>query len=299
VSSNLNGSGSRRRSLPANATDCHHHVYDPRWPLDPRATLHPSGATIAEYRALQQRLGLDRHVIVQPSTYGTDNTGLVEALTTFGPEARGIAVVDASVSDEELSRLGRAGVCGVRFNLRLPAGAGLEAMTSLAPRVAELGWHVQLNVSGDQLSELRPLLQSLPAPIVLDHLGHIASPRHPGFAIIAGLIASGRAWVKLSGPYIGSAVGPPTYADRGEVARALVELAPERLVWGSDWPHPSETEKPDDAGLLDLLAVWAPDEAVRRRILVTNPEALYGFEGKAEQHAATRLSSTHVGGTTP
>lgn len=267
--------------LPAGAADCHHHVYDPRWPVDPRATLRPSGGTVAEYRALQRRLGLRRHVVVQPSTYGTDNTGLVEALAVFGDEARGVAVVDASVSDAELSRLDRAGVRGIRFNLRLPAGAEPDALSALAARVGELGWHVQLNAGADQLVALRPVLEGLAAPLVLDHLGHLPSPHHPGFEAVQRLVGSGRAWVKLSGAYIGSAVGAPTYADRGAVARALAALAPERLVWGTDWPHPSEQEPPDTAGLLRLVADWAPDEAVRRRILVDNPEVLYGFPAAA------------------
>ena len=299
MTAHLDVSGPGRPLLPANATDCHHHVYDPRWVVDPRATLRPSGGSIAEYRLLQRRLGLQRHVIVQPSTYGTDNTGLIEALAEFGSESRGIAVVDASVPDEELLQLDRAGVRGLRVNLRLPAGAGLGALTALAPRVAELGWHVQLNVSGDRLGELRPLLEGLAVPIVLDHLGHLPSPHHPGFAVLAELIASGRTWVKLIGPYIGSAVGAPTYADRGAVAHALIALAPERLVWGTDWPHPSEREKPDEAGLLDLLAAWAPDESVRRRILVDNPEALYGFQGRAEQQASAQAINTSMEGLTP
>jgi predicted TIM-barrel fold metal-dependent hydrolase len=269
-------------TVPPGATDCHHHIYDARFPAAPGATLRPPDASVADYRLLMQRLGITRHVVVQPSTYGVDNSLLVQSLTAFGPIARGIAMLDASVTPGELKRLDGAGIRGVRFGTRLPGGAPITDLVPVARKIADFGWHIQLVSDGDTIVDLAETLKGLPVPVVFDHMGHLpepAGPDHPGFKVIADLIDKHGAWVKLTGAYILSKVGPPTYADRGRLARACVQLAPERLVWGSDWPHPTSPAdaKPDDAVLLDLLAAWAPDEAVRNRILVANPAKLYGF----------------------
>lgn len=277
-------SGTERPTLavPPDATDCHHHIYDARFPASPGATLRPPDASVADYKLLMHRLGITRHVVVQPSTYGTDNSLLIQSLKEFGPAARGIAMLDASVTPEELKRLDGAGIRGVRFGTRLPGGAPITDLGPVARRIADLGWHIQLVSGGDTIVELADTLRGLQVPVVFDHMGHLpepAGPGHPGFKVIADLIDKNGAWVKLTGAYIASKVGPPTYADRGRLARAYVALAPERLVWGSDWPHPTSPDdaKPDDALLLDLLAEWAPDAAVRTRILVANPATLYGF----------------------
>jgi predicted TIM-barrel fold metal-dependent hydrolase len=265
---------------PPNATDCHHHVYDARYPADPAATLRPGDASVDDYRALQKRLGTTRSVIVQPSTYGTDNRCTLEALAALGHTARAIAVVNDTVTDAELRRLDGLGVRGIRFNLSQAGATTAEMIEPLAKRIAPLGWHIQMNAPGPRLLELMPTLSRVPVPVVFDHLAHIPQPdgiKHPLFAQVCALLDGGRAWVKLSGAYIDTRSGPPAYADIGTVARAYVSRAPERLVWGSDWPHPTEREKPDDAVLFDLLMDWAPDERVRHRILVENPAALYGF----------------------
>ena len=268
--------------VPLNATDCHHHIYDARFPASPTATLRPPDASVDDYRQLQKRLGLTRNVVVQPSTYGTDNRLLVEAVTAFGATARGIAMLDATVGPAELERLHAAGIRGVRFGTRLPGGASMDDMEPVARRIAALGWHIQLVSEGEKIVELQDVLKRLPVPVVFDHMGHLpepAGPDHPAFRVVADLIEKHGAWVKLTGAYILSKVGPPTYADRGRLARAYVDLAPERLVWGSDWPHPTSPAdaKPDDAVLLDRLADWAPDPKVQARILVDNPARLYGF----------------------
>ena len=268
--------------VPPNATDCHHHIYDARFPASPSATLRPPDASVDDYRQLQKRLGLTRNVVVQPSTYGTDNRLLVEAVTAFGATARGIAMLDATVGPAELERLHAAGIRGVRFGTRLPGGASMDDMEPVARRIAALGWHIQLVSEGEKIVELQDVLKRLPVPVVFDHMGHLpepAGPDHPAFRVVADLIEKHGAWVKLTGAYILSKVGPPTYADRGRLARAYVDLAPERLVWGSDWPHPTSPDdaKPDDAVLLDRLADWAPDPKVQARILVDNPARLYGF----------------------
>ncbi len=277
-------SGTERPTLkvPPLLTDCHHHIYDARFPAAPGATLRPPDASVAEYGLLMERLGIARHVVVQPSTYGVDNSLLVQSVKAFGPTARGIAMLDASVTPEDLKRLDGAGIRGVRFGTRLPGGAPITDLAPVARKIADLGWHIQLVSDGDKIVELADTLKGLPVPVVFDHMGHLpepAGPDHPGFKVIADLIDRHGAWVKLTGAYIASKVGPPTYADRGRLARAYVALAPERLVWGTDWPHPTAPAeaKPDDALLLDLLAGWAPDEAVRNRILVDNPATLYGF----------------------
>jgi predicted TIM-barrel fold metal-dependent hydrolase len=276
------GTEKPKTRAPANTTDCHHHIYDARFPAAPEATLRPPDASIADYRLLQQRLGTARNVVVQPSTYGIDNRLLLEALQTFGSTARGIVMLDTSVSDEELKRMQNNGVRGVRFGTRLPGGAPIEMMEPVAKRVADLGWHIQLVSEGERIVELKETLSRLPCPVVFDHMGHVPEPEptsHPAFRVIGELIDKNKAWVKLSGVYILSKVGPPIYADRSLLAKALVKLAPERMVWGSDWPHPTSQPdaKPDDAVLFDLIAEWAPDETTRKRILVDNPAQLYGF----------------------
>jgi predicted TIM-barrel fold metal-dependent hydrolase len=265
---------------PANACDCHIHIYDARFPIAANATLKPADALVPDYQLLQKRLGTTRNVIVTPSTYGTNNGATLDGLAKIGPTARGVAVVDTSVTDEELKRLHGLGMRGTRFNLVQAGATTVEMLEPLSKRVNDLGWHIQINAKPELIVEIEALLLRLPSPLVFDHLAHI--PRdvgvaHPSYKTMSKLIDKGRTWVKLSGAYQDTKVGPPTYADATPVAQAYVKAAPERMVWGSDWPHPTEKDKPNDAVLFDLLAQWVPDEATRTRILVQNPEALYGF----------------------
>ena len=266
---------------PANACDCHMHIYDSRFPVAPTATLRPPDAHPGDYRLLQKRIGTTRNVVVNPSTYGTDNRCTLDAVAQIGATARAVAVVDTSVSDAELQRLDGLGVRGIRFNLVQKGATTLEMVEPLSQRVNELGWHVQIHMLGDQIVQIEDLLLRLPSPIVFDHMGRVPQPagvQHPAFAVIRKLIDQGRTWVKVSGAYQDTKVGPPSYADTSALGKAYVQAAPERMVWGTDWPHPTQKEhKPDDAVLIDLLAEWAPDERTRRRILVENPEILYGF----------------------
>jgi D-galactarolactone isomerase len=275
------GSERPKTKAPPLATDCHHHIYDARFPADPTATLRPGDATVADYRQLQARLGTTRNVIVQPSTYGVDNRLLLEALGQFGATARGVAVVNDTVADAELKRLHDAGVRGIRFNLAQQGATTVEMIDPLAKRVAPLGWHLQINAPAETILAAKDVWARVPCPVVFDHLAHVPEPdgiRHPVFGLVSGLLQQGKAWVKLSGAYADTKIGPPSYADSSAVAIAYVKAAPERLVWGSDWPHPTERDtKPDDALLFDLLADWAPDAALRQRILVDNPARLYGF----------------------
>jgi len=268
--------------MPADACDCHHHIYDGRFPIAPSATLKPGDAKPADYRALQKRIGTTRNVVVQPSTYGTDNSCTLDGMAQLGATARGVAVVDTSVTDAELKRLHGLGIRGIRFNLVQAGATTVEMLEPLSRRVNELGWHVQIHQLADGIVKMDDVLQKLASPIVFDHMGRIpkdAGVNHPGYAVIAKLIDKGRTWVKISGAYMDTKVGAPTYADSARLARAFVKLAPQRMVWGSDWPHPTEKadDKPNDAILADLLLEWAPDEATRNRILVDNPATLYGF----------------------
>jgi D-galactarolactone isomerase len=280
-----NSSGTEPPELkaPANAADCHIHIYDPRFapPVE-----RPSNSTVADYRLLQKRIGLSRVVIVTPRNYVTDNSVTLDAIGQLGiANARGVGVLRPDVTDAELKKLDVGGIRGIRFTVGNPKAAvtSIDMIEPLAKRIAALGWHVQLNMESDQIVEHADMLRRLPAPIVFDHMGKLglSGLEHPAYAVIRRLLEQERAWLKISGAYMNTKVGPPTYADATAVAQAFVKAVPERLVWGSDWPHPTPKVPPDDAVLFDLLTVWAPDEKTRNRILVTNPVALYGFPKSA------------------
>jgi len=252
--------------------------------MPPSKRAPPSNATVAHYRALQKRIGTTRVVVVQPRNYAIDNRVTLDAIAQLGPNARGIAVLHPTVTDAELKAMAQGGIRGIRFTLGDPATAvvKVDMIEPLARRIVDLGWHIQFNVEGEQIVEMADLLRRLPTQMVFDHLANppvADGTSHPSHAIVRSLIDSGRAWVKLSGAYSNSRVGPPDYPEATKVAQAFVKAAPERLVWGSDWPHPTmpNDNKPDDALLFDLLSEWAPDAATRERILVKNPETLYGF----------------------
>ena len=270
-----------RYTLPRGCCDTHIHIYDERFPPAPTAIAAPPKGGVEEYRALQRRLGLDRAVVVQPSAYGTDNRCTLDAIAALGPgRTRGIAVVDRDVSDRELEELSRRGIVGARF-LMIPGGAiGWEQLDIIAARVAEHGWHVQLQLDGRDLPRRIEQVRAWPGRIVVDHVGKFLEPvsvSDPAFRCLLDLVETGRVWVKLSAPYEVSRAGPPLYEDVGALAKALVRAAPDRMLWASNWPHPSAEEPPDDAALLDLLLEWADDEDARRAIMVENPAALYRF----------------------
>ena len=227
------------------------------------------------------RLGLARAVIVQPSAYGADNRCTLDALDALGAAARAVVVVDESVTEPELERLTGLGVRGIRFFM-LPGGVlPWDSLEVMAARVAPFGWHVQLQLDGRGLPEREAVLKRLPAPLVIDHNGKFLEPvtsGHPSFRTLMRLVEGGSCWVKVSAPYETSREGPPLYGDVGMLAKALIRAAPERMVWASNWPHPTALDDPpDDAVLLDLLLEWADGETLRRRILIDNPAVLYGF----------------------
>jgi predicted TIM-barrel fold metal-dependent hydrolase len=278
--------GTERATLeaPAGACDCHHHIYDARFParVPPAPGARPEpDATVADYRLLQRRIGTTRNVVVTPGLYYQDNSVALDAIAQFGPQARGVAVVLPNIGDAELRTLHDGGIRGIRFTSFVPGSLhSIEMVEPLSKRVHALGWHVEINMDADGILAHEDLWRRLASPVVFDHMGRFPLERgveHPAFAVVRRLLDQGRTWVKLSFGERDSKVGPPDYPEPTHVAEALVRAAPERLVWGTNWPHPGGPNKADDALVFDLLARWAPDAATRRRILVENPEALYGF----------------------
>ena len=277
-----------QRLLPPGACDSHMHIFDARFAPSAHWPRTPPDAPVAAYRQLQQRLGSTRTVVVTPSTYGTDNACTLDALDQLGDDARGVAVVDPSVSDAELARLAARRVCGLRVNFVSPQSWGTttaQMLTTLAGKVARhadcAGWHIQVFAHPEQIVALAPVLQALPVPLVIDHLGRIdlaEGPSAQAFGVLRRLLDGGNTWVKLSGAYMRSAVQGPSYADTLPLGQALVRAAPSHLVWGSDWPHTTEAPGTvNDADLVDLLRAWAGSDAAMDRILVDNPARLYGF----------------------
>jgi D-galactarolactone isomerase len=256
------------------------HIYDDRYPVDPRWTVPPPRGPASAYKLVQRELGLERVVVVQPNAYGFDNRCTVDAIADLGPQSRGIAIIAPDTTDAELHRLHAAGIRGARCYVLPNPFVSWDDVPKIAGRVAELGWHVQVQTDGRDLPKYQALLRELPTEVVIDHNGKFLEPvppEHPGFQTLLRLLDTGRVWVKLSAPYETSKTGAPGYEDVSVLARALARHNPERCVWASNWPHPGQKVVPSNANMLDLLLDWAPDEATRKRILVDNPARLYGF----------------------
>lgn len=280
------GTGRPRLPMPRFACDSHIHIFDPRFPARPGWPGAPvDNATVEVYRCFQRRIGTSRAVVVTPSTYGIDNSATLDALAQLDGAARAVAVIDSDAPPDNLRQMAQAGVVGLRVNFVSPQVWGrtdTRRFRATARIAADHGWHVQVYARGETIREMEHELRDLDAPLVIDHLGYMRSDQpedEAGVASLLRLLESGQTWLKLSGAYIGSLAGPPDYEDLNPIARRFVASAPERLVWGSDWPHRGQTGRwPDDARLADLLLDWIDDEAVRRAVLVDNPAGLYGFE---------------------
>ncbi|MCZ8280273.1 MAG: amidohydrolase family protein [Acetobacteraceae bacterium] len=220
-------------------------------------------------------------------TYGSDNRVTLDAVRAFGPAARGIAIVDAGVTDHALDELHSAGIRGARFNFNFAPTPSMADVVMLAPRLVERGWHVQLGMRSDRIVAEESTLRSLPGHIVLEHCAGISASgscrQDRAYRIVMDRLESGRFWVKLSGPYLREPGGAPDYPLLRPYVQDLIAQAPDRLVWGSDWPHPSETSKPDDVMLVDVMSDWLGSDALRSRIFVKNPETLYGFPSWAKE----------------
>ncbi|MGM3389194.1 amidohydrolase family protein [Stutzerimonas stutzeri] len=276
------GSGKPRLKVPALACDCHHHIYDRAYPYVDDRNL--PDASVADYLQLRSRLGLSRSVVIQPSSYGVDNRCLLAALAELGESSRGIAVVNNEVTDAELNALQAAGVRGIRFNFGAGSATSPDMIAPLSERIAPLGWHIEVHAGADALLALEPTFKDLPVQIVFDHFGRLPYPEpmlHAAYRMITDLLDRERAWVKVSGAYQESQRASSGYDDVRPLAQAFIKQAPERIVWGTDWPHPSLQTKqkpmPDDAALLDLLGDWVGDEVRLQQVLVENPARLYGF----------------------
>jgi predicted TIM-barrel fold metal-dependent hydrolase len=269
---------------PPGACDAHCHIFGPafRFPYVPERTYTPPDSGIESLERFQERLGLSRAVFVQASCHGTDNSAMVDALLRGRGRYAGVAMIDDSFTNADLGALHDAGVRAARFNFvaHLGGAPDMEVFWRIVARVGSLGWHVVLHFDAVDLPAYIGLLDRLPVPYVIDHMARVdaaAGLDQEPFAGLCELLRDERAWVKVSGAERLSADGPPDYADVVPFARRVIELAPHRVLWGTDWPHPNVRRMPDDGDLVDLLAAFAPDEATRNRILVDNPARLYEF----------------------
>ena len=270
-----------RLHVPKGACNMHMHFYDEKRPAAP-GTFRPGTFTVEDYRAMQQRLGLERVIVVQPNAYADDNTVTVNAIRALGKSAKGVAVVKPAVEEAELERLTKAGICAVRIMTLHGGMLGFDVMDAVMARVHPFGWHANIQLDGRELPKYEAQIKRLPGKFVIDHTGKFLEPvtlEHAAFKSLLRLVDTGRCWVKLSAPYETSKTGAPKYDDVGRLAKALVKHAPERMLWASNWPHPSARKPapPQDEDLLELLADWAPDAGVQKRILADNPAELYDF----------------------
>ena len=271
--------------VPFGAVDTHAHVVaaSDTYPMVPERSYTPPPAPEDKYLAMLDATGMTYGVLVQISVYGTDNRYLLETLRRHPDRLRGIAVVSPEVTDAELEAMHAAGVRGLRINVLFGGGIGFKAMETLAHRIKDLGWHMQFLMDVNALPELMPRMTKLPVPGIVDHMGHTPVAQGldaPGFSALRSLVRDHGYWVKLSGAYRISERFP-TFDDVTPFAQALIEDAPDRMVWGSDWPHVSLTRMPNTGALRNLLPLWAPDADTRRRFLVDNPARLYGFSATA------------------
>lgn len=269
-----------RHAVPVGATDAHHHIFDPRFP--PVAGQLKSIVSVADYLMFRKRLGLSRSIVVGPGVYADDNSCLIDAMKQLDGTSRGVCIVRPDVGNATLDSLHSAGVRGMRVYLGASQPPTPENLRLLAHKAADRGWHLDIVCAreGDLLADWQPLLESLPCMRVVDHFGYpsdITDLSNRSIVALRRMLDSGQTYVKLSGVYIRSKVGFPTYADVDALATELIRAAPERTLWGSDWPHAGAeaNSKPDAAGLIDQTVTWCSDTNSRRRLLVDNPTALY------------------------
>jgi predicted TIM-barrel fold metal-dependent hydrolase len=275
-----------RLKTPPGACDTHAHIFGPQaqYPYAPNRGYTPPDALVTDYLRVLAVLGIERGIIVHASMQGADNQSSLDALATLGANFRGVAVVRPEVTRDELRRLHDGGMRGARMTTFVAGGTGAEHVEALAGRIAEFGWLSELHLGNiDELVELAPLLRRLPTPYLIDHFGRVRGEQgteNAGFRTLLRLLAEDeKCWVKLCSFYRLSQAGPPDYADMAPIARALVAACPDRLVWGSNWPHPAlNGPMPNDGDLIDRMLDWVPDETIRNRIFADNPAKLFGFE---------------------
>ena len=276
---------------PPGACDAHCHIFGPaaRFPYAPDRAYTPPDSGIDDFERLQKRLGLSNAVFVQASCHGTDNSAMLDALVRGAGRYAGVAMIDESFTDDAIVELHDAGVRATRFNFvaHLGGAPAPDVFWRIVHRVAEHGWHIVLHFDAKDLPGYGELLDRMPVPYVIDHMARVVAPdgvAQAPFQALLKRMADERCWVKISGAERLTAGGAPPYDDVVPYAQALIEAAPDRVLWGTDWPHPNVRHMPDDGDLVDLLAAFAPDPALRRQILVDNPRTLYPLTRPEHQH---------------
>jgi 2-pyrone-4,6-dicarboxylate lactonase len=274
-------------AFPSGSIDTHVHVFESRYPLSPDRGYNPPDSTLADLRHLHATLGVDRVVFTQPSVYGTDNSAILDGMAALNAEtpdrARGVVAITMDVTDEQLAAWDAVGVRGVRLNTDNKGGMPMswDELPDLAARIAQFGWHIEFLFPGKDIIELMPRFTALTVPMSIGHFAYqpaAAGVDAPGFQALLELMRQGNTWMKISGANRVSATDLPPYDDVAPMAHALIEAAPERIMWGTDWPHPNKYEvNPNDGDLADALGQWVPDGAMRQRILVDTPTAFYRF----------------------
>jgi 2-pyrone-4,6-dicarboxylate lactonase len=273
---------------PAGSIDTHTHIFGPAaaYPFAAKRPYSPPDASLEMFRALHHKIGVERAVIVNATVHGFDNRVVTDAIASSGGNYKGIANINAAMSDADLAALGQAGICGCRFAfLRRLGGVGdIKQFRALVDRVAAIGWHVDIYLEAGTIEEFVPILKALPVSYVIDHMGTISAASgidDAEFKALLELQASDeKCWIKITGPERASASGPP-FHDAVPFASRLIDNAPDRVIWGTDWPHPNVKFMPNDGDLVDLIPLYAPDEGVRHKLLVSNPERLFKFESKS------------------
>ena len=277
--------------LPAGSCDAHCHVFGPaaKFPFAPERTYTPVDAPKEKLFALHRLLGIDRSVLVQASCHGTDNSAMLDAIAASSGKYRGIAMVGRDIGEAELEKLHEGGVRGVRFNFvsHLGKDADIDAVRAIVEKIRPLGWHTVVHFDANRLETLAPVLKSLPVTMVIDHMGRVDASQgtdQPAFQMLLDLMEDQRFWVKVCGSERISRAGPP-FHDAVPFARMLVERFTDRILWGTDWPHPNiKKDMPDDGALVDLLPLIAPEEKSIQALLVDNPTRLYWPEAASDRN---------------
>lgn len=269
--------------MPRGACDAHCHVFGPaeRFPYAEDRSYTPPDAPKEALALLHRKLGIDRSVIVQASCHGTDNRATLDAIKWAGGRWRGVAIVDETFTEPDYQRLDDGGIRGVRFNFvqHLGGRPDMDVFNRVVARLPELGWHLVLHLDARDIEELAPMCRALPVPFIIDHMGRVQANQgldQAPFRALLGLMELPNAWVKVCGPERVSSMGPP-FADAAPFAAALINAAPDRVLWGTDWPHPNVKNMPNDGDLVDLLPLAAVTAEQQRKVLVENPQRLYDF----------------------
>ena len=276
--------------IPPGAIDCHAHIFGPSdtYPYSPARGYTPPDASLESYLHLHRALGgIDRAVLTQPSVYGVDNSCMLDVVDKMKGKFLAVVAVDAAVTDTQLTHFHERGARGARVNLVDKGGNpfnNLRMLQQFTERLKDMGWHLEVLIKVHEFDALYQTMSGMAVDVSFGHLGYMSSdnpPEHPGFQALINLLKDGKGWAKLTGTYRITTSATTPYNDLIPYAKALIAANEDRIVWGTDWPHPTFSgNMPNDGALMDQLAVWAPDAALRRKILVDNPQALYGFEAK-------------------